>query len=113
MIDDRRTLYADALEALLRGDMAKLALAREFRLLAEVARLAQWDAPTAFAGTDPALYQAWRAAVTRFHLAGWTHMTAQRVTAIATQENAALPATDYAAQDPPPSPGGSRQQRGH
>ena len=111
MTDDRRTLYAEALEALLRGDMAKLAVSREFRLLAEVARLAQWDAPVAFAGTDPALYQAWREAVTRFHLGGWTNMSAQRVKQVADQERAPLPATDYAAQDPPPSPGGRARGR--
>jgi hypothetical protein len=76
---DRRTLYAEALSALLKGEMAKLALARNFEVLAEVARLAVEDAPVALATSDPALYTSWRAAVTRYHVAGWTRMTPERI----------------------------------
>lgn len=81
----RRTLYADALQALLNGDMAKAAIRRDFELLREIARLAQSDAPLDLAVTDPALFASWRAAVTRYHVAGWTHMTPNRVDQIATE----------------------------
>lgn len=74
-----RTLYADALEALLKGEMAKVVLNRDFELLEEIARLARQDAPFALAATDPALFTSWRAAVTRYHIAGWTNMTPERV----------------------------------
>lgn len=87
MNDDRRSLYADALTALLKGEMAKVAVARNFRLLAEIARLAQSDAPTELAITDPALYASWRAAVTCFHIAGWTDMTPDRVASVAAHAN--------------------------
>jgi hypothetical protein len=84
MAEDVRNLYVDALGTLLAGDMAKLVAARNFRLLAEVARLAHEDAPIDLAVTDRALYQAWRNAVTLFHLRGWTYMTPERVHAVAT-----------------------------
>jgi hypothetical protein len=74
-----RTLYADALEALLKGEIAKAVLSRDFELLAEIARLARQDAPLSLAATDPALFASWRGAVTRYHLAGWTNMTPERV----------------------------------
>jgi hypothetical protein len=45
--------------------------------------LAQQDAPLAVASTDPALFATWRAAVTKYHLKGWTHMTPERVDAVA------------------------------
>jgi hypothetical protein len=77
-----RALYLDALDALLRGRMAEIAVARDWELLREVARLAQQDAPLELASTDPALYETWRAAVTRYHLKGWTHMTPERVDAV-------------------------------
>jgi hypothetical protein len=93
------------LDVLLAGDMAKVAAARDFRLLAEVARLAQYDAPVDFAATDRALYQAWRNAVTQFHLRGWTYMTAQRVVAVAKLTNNPIPETDFAARNPPLDPG--------
>jgi hypothetical protein len=83
MTEGSRTLYVRALEALLKGEMAKVALQRDFRLLAEIARLAQSDAPVDFAATDPALFTSWRAAVTRYHVAGWTNMTPERVMALA------------------------------
>jgi hypothetical protein len=63
-------LYVDALDALLMGRMAEIAVARDWELLREVARLAQQDAPPGLASTDPALYETWRAAVTRYHLQG-------------------------------------------
>ena len=79
---DRRALYVAALDALLKGQMAKVAVARDFRLLEEIAKLAQQDAPKDLAATDPALFTSWRAAVTRYHLAGWTNMTPERVAAL-------------------------------
>jgi hypothetical protein len=69
----------DALDALLKGRMAEIAVARDWELLREVARLAHQDAPLELASTDPALYETWRAAVTKYHLKGWTHMTPDRV----------------------------------
>src|SRR6476661_818782 len=101
MLINRRTLYADALDVLLAGDMAKVVAARDFRLLAEVARLAQFDAPVDFAATDRALYWGWRNAVAQFHVRGWTYMTAQRVVAAAKLANCPIPASDYAARNPP------------
>ncbi len=77
-----RMLHVEALDALLKGRMAEIAVARDWELLREVARLAQKDAPLALATTDPALYETWRAAVTRYHLKGWTHMTPERVDAV-------------------------------
>ena len=77
-----RALHVAALDALLKGEMAKVAHARDFALLKEVARLAQQDAPLDLAVTDPALFASWRAAVTRFHIAGWTHMTPERVASL-------------------------------
>jgi len=62
--------------------MAEVAVARDWELLREVARLAQHDAPLVLASTDPALFSTWRAAVTKYHLKGWTHMTPERVDAI-------------------------------
>jgi predicted ATPase len=80
-----RTLYANALDVLLRGRMAEIAVARDWELLREVARLAQSDAPAVLASTDPALFATWRAAVTKYHLKGWTHMTPERVDAVTVQ----------------------------
>jgi hypothetical protein len=77
-----RTLHVEALEALLKGRMAEIAVARDWELLREVARLAQQDAPAVLASTDPALFTAWRSAVTKYHLKGWTHMTPERVDAV-------------------------------
>jgi hypothetical protein len=77
-----RTLHVEALDALLRGGMAKVAVSRDFELLREVARLARQDAPLVLASTDPALFASWRSAVTKYHLKGWTHMTPDRVDAI-------------------------------
>lgn len=74
-----RALYVEALHALLQGRMAEIAVAREWELLREVARLAQQDAPLVLSSTDPALFATWRAAVTKYHLKGWTQMTPERV----------------------------------
>jgi len=78
-----RTLYANALAALLKGEMAEVALSRDFELLAEIARLAQQDAPFSLTVTDPALFLSWRAAVSRYHLLGWTNMTPENVSQVA------------------------------
>jgi hypothetical protein len=77
-----RTLHVEALDALLNGRMAEVAVARDWELLREIARLAQQDAPQLLASTDPALFASWRAAMTKYHLKGWTHMTPDRVDAV-------------------------------
>ena len=77
-----RTIYVEALDALLKGKMPEIAVSRDWELLREVARLAQEDAPPILSSTDPALFAAWRAAVTKYHLKGWTHMTPERIDVI-------------------------------
>ena len=77
-----RSLYVEALDALLKGRMAEIAVARDWELLREVARLAQQDAPLVLSSTDPALFATWRAAVTKYHLKGWSQMTPERVDAV-------------------------------
>ena len=77
-----RSLYVEALDALLEGKMAAVALSRDWELLREIARLAQQDAPPALSSTDASLYLAWRSAVTKFHLKGWTNMTPERIDAV-------------------------------
>jgi len=67
--------------------MADIAVARDWELLREVARLAQQDAQLDLASTDTALFSSWRAAVTRYHLKGWTHMTPERVDAVRDRVN--------------------------
>ena len=84
---DKRALYVEALDALLKGNMAKVAKAKDFRLLKEIARLAEQDAPASLAITDPSLYVSWRKAVTDYHLNGWTNMTPKRVTKLAGGED--------------------------
>lgn len=74
-----RTLYVEALDVLLRGRMAEVAVDRDWNLLEEVARLATEDAPPDLAVTDPSLFASWRAAVTKYHLKGWSNMTPERV----------------------------------
>ena len=74
-----RTLYVEALDALLKGRMAEIAVARDWELLRELARLAIEDAPASLSSTDPALFAAWRSAVTKYHLKGWTNMTPDRI----------------------------------
>ena len=78
MTRSARDRYVEGLDALLKGRMAALVKAREWELLAEVAHLAQDDAPTDLAVTDPALFKTWRDAVTRYHRAGWSKMTPLR-----------------------------------
>jgi hypothetical protein len=80
-----RTLHVEALDALLNGRMAEIAVARDWELLREVARLAQQDAPAVLASTDPALFATWRAAVTMYHLKRWTQMTPERVDVVRQQ----------------------------
>ena len=89
MTRSARARYAEALDILLHGRIAKVVKERDWELLEEVARLAHGDAPPDtvsgardLAATDPALFESWRNAVTRFHKAGWTHMTPQRVAEI-------------------------------
>jgi hypothetical protein len=77
-----RTLHIEALDVLLNGRMAEIAVARDWELLREVAKLAQQDAPLELSTTDPALFATWRAAVTKYHLKGWTHMTPERIDAL-------------------------------
>jgi len=48
-----RALYVEALDALLHVRMAEIAVARDWELLREMARLAQQDAPLAVSSTDP------------------------------------------------------------
>jgi hypothetical protein len=79
MARSARGLYVDAVDALRRGTMAELVLARDWELLREVARMAEADAPTILAATDPALFTSWRSAVTRYHLGGWSRMVPERV----------------------------------
>jgi hypothetical protein len=77
-----RALRVEALDALLNGRMAAIALARDWELLREVARLATEDAPIELSRSDPALFANWRAAVTKYHLKGWSQMTPERVDAV-------------------------------
>lgn len=79
MTRNKREIYVEALDVLLKGKTAAVVKAADWDLLREVARLAQGDAPADLAVTDPALFQTWRSAVTRFHLQGWTKMTPDRV----------------------------------
>ena len=65
--------------------MAEIAVARDWELLRELARLAAQDAPPELSTTDPTLFANWRTAVTKFHLKGWTHMTPERVHAVRTE----------------------------
>lgn len=91
MTRSARARHVEALDVLLRGRVAKVAKERDWELLEEVARLAQTDAPTELAVTDPALFAAWRDAVTRFHKAGWTAMTPERVAAVRREEENRTP----------------------
>ena len=82
MMRSARARYTEALDALLRGRIAETVKERDWDLLEEIARLAHGDAPPELAATGPALFQAWRDAVTRFHKRGWTHMTPERVATV-------------------------------
>ena len=107
MSRSRRDLYVAALDVLLRNKMAFVARERDWELLREVARLADEDAPRVMAVTDPALFQSWRAAVTRYHLAGWGSMTPERVDEV--QRRAAAVATQEPLVAPFPPPGASAE----
>lgn len=82
MTRSARSLHVEALDVLLKGGMAEVAVDRDWELLEEVARLATEDAPRDLVATDPSLFASWRAAVTRYHLKGWSGMTPERVRAI-------------------------------
>ena len=88
MTRNPRELYVEALDALLKGDIVQPIRRRDWELVREIARLAQSDAPADLAMTDAALFQTWRAAVTRFHLQGWSNMTPERVDKVRDAENA-------------------------
>lgn len=96
----KRDLYVSALRILLQGKMSAVVKARDWELLKEISRLATEDAPPDLAITDPALFQSWRAAVTRFHLRGWSNMTPERVEHVANR----LEASTSIETDTHPSP---------
>jgi hypothetical protein len=83
-----RTLYVEALDVLLKGKMAEVAVDRDWELLEEVARLATEDAPMDLVATDSSLFVTWRAAVTKYHLKGWSNMTPERVRQVRDQAQA-------------------------
>lgn len=89
-----RALYVEALDVLLKGRMAEVAVARDWDLLEEVARLATEDASPDLAVTDSSLFVTWREAVTKYHLKGWSNMTPARVRQV--RECAALAILDKA-----------------
>jgi hypothetical protein len=72
-------ITTEALDCLLAGRMADVAVARDWELLREIARLAEDGPPVGLASSDPKLFERWRAAVTGFHLKGWSQMTPRRV----------------------------------
>ena len=75
-------LTSRALDCLLVCRWADVAVARDWELLRELARLADEGPPVDLARTDPKLFERWRDAVTRYHLGGWTKMTPTRVDAV-------------------------------
>jgi hypothetical protein len=85
MSRSKRSLKVEALDALIQSRMAAVAKTRDWELLAEIARLAEIDAPLDWAASDPAMFATLRSAVTRFHLKGWSAMTAERVRRVARQ----------------------------
>jgi hypothetical protein len=94
-----RALYVEALEVLLKGKMADVAVARDWDLLEEVARLATQDASPDLAVTDSSLFVTLREAVTKYHLKGWSNMTPERVQQV--RQRAALAILDKAPDVPP------------
>ena len=88
MMRTARTLYVEALDVLLKGKMAEVAVDRDWELLEEVSRLATEDAPVSLAATDSSLFVTWRAAVTKYHLKGWGNMTPERVRQVRDQTQA-------------------------
>ena len=89
MSRSKRSLRVEAQDALIRGRIAAVAKARDWELLEEIARLAEDDAPVEMAASDPAMYATLRAAITRFHLKGWSAMTPERVRDVAQEDRSA------------------------
>jgi hypothetical protein len=110
MMRSTRALYVEALDVLLKGRMAEVAVARDWDLLEEVARLATQDATPDLAVTDSSLFVTWREAVTKYHLKGWSNMTPERVRQVRAH---AAPAVLDKAPDVPPDAGDEiRQNQG-
>lgn len=80
-------LRARAIDCLLDGRMAEVAVARDWELLREIAALAQADAPTDLLPADTELFKRWREAVTRYHLSGWSRMTPENVERVAATQS--------------------------
>jgi len=85
----KRTLYVEAIDALIRNRIAAVAKSRDWELLEEIARIVKDDASVDLAMTDPSMFIALRNAITKFHLGGWSHMTAERVRAVAQNSDSA------------------------
>lgn len=83
MPDDRTDTRTQALDILLSGRVAAMAVARDWPLLREVAGLAQDGPPAELKTSDPALHGRWLSAVDSFHARGWGNMTPERVDAVA------------------------------
>jgi hypothetical protein len=83
MSRSRRSLHVEARDALIGDRIAAVAKARDWELLEEIARLVEADAPIDMAASDPAMFSTLRRAITRFHLKGWSAMTAERVRRVA------------------------------
>jgi hypothetical protein len=83
MTRSKRTLRVEAQGVLIRGRVVAVVKARDWELLEEVARIVEADVPIAMAASDPAMFVTLRAAITRYHLKGWSHMTAERVRQVA------------------------------
>jgi hypothetical protein len=111
MMRTARALYVEALDVLLKGRMAGVAVARDWDLLEEVARLATQDASPDSAVTDSSLFVTWREAVTKYHLKGWSNMTPERVRQV--RERAALAIPDKAPDVPPQAGDEIRQVQDH
>jgi hypothetical protein len=79
--------------------LADVAVARDWDLLEEVARLATQDASPDLAVTDSSLFVTLREAVTKYHLKGWSNMTPERVQQV--RQRAALAILDKIPDAPP------------
>jgi len=91
MSRSKRSLKVEALDALIQSRIAAVAKTRDWELLAEIARLAEIDAPLDWAASDPAMFATLRSAITRFHLKGWSAMTPERVRQVARKASSAKP----------------------
>jgi len=107
MMQTTRALYVEGLDVLLKGRMAEVAVARDWDLLEEVARLATQDASPDLAVTDSSLFVTWREAVTKYHLKGWSNMTPERVRRVRAHAASAVLAK---APDVPPDAGDDIRQ---